>query len=95
MFALLVIIILFTLPFTYQLVWNVGVVGLLDYLNFAIPTINYGIAFLMSFIMTFFSSRKYSNDDEDIEELTKILFRAYINKWVIVGIICLISAMVF
>lgn len=95
MLPLVVIIILFTMPFMYQLVWNVGVVEFLNYLNIAVPTISYGVAFLLSYIITFFFSRVSSNNGENKEELHETLLRAYIMKWILVGLICLISAIIF
>lgn len=81
------------MPCMIQIVWNTGVVTLFNYFELTISPITYGIAWLIWFIGSFFFGK--SKNTEDNEEFCKNLFTEYLTNWLYVGIIYLITIIVF
>lgn len=92
---LLYIIIIFTVPVIIKIIWNVGIIALLNYFGITISPITYGIAALIWLIWTFFAPISSSNKFNDDVELCKTLVTKYLSMWAFVGIICIIVAMIF
>lgn len=90
----LVILILITMPCMIQIVWNTGIVSLFNYFGLTISPITYGIAWLIWFIGSFFFSKR-SENTENNEEFCKNLFTTYLINWLYVGIIYLITIVIF
>lgn len=92
---LLYIIIIFTIPLTIKIIWNVGIIALLNYFGITIAPITYGIAALIWLIWTVFFAKSSSNKIDDNVELCKALITKYLSMWTLVGIICIIVAIIF
>lgn len=82
------------MPCMIQIVWNTGVVALFNYFGLTISPITYGIAWLIWFVASFFFG-KISKNTEDNEEFCKKMFGAYLTNWLYVGIIYLITIIIF
>lgn len=92
---LLYIIIIFTIPVIIKIIWNVGIIALLNYFGITIAPVTYGIAALIWLIWTVFFARSSSNKFDDDAELCKALITKYLSLWAFVGIICIIVAVIF
>lgn len=92
---LLYIIIIFTIPVMIKIIWNVGIIALLNYFGITIAPVTYGIAALIWLIWTVFFARSSDNKFNDDVELCKSLITKYLSIWACVGIICIIVAIIF
>lgn len=82
------------MPCMIQIVWNTGIVALFNYFGLTISPITYGIAWLIWFVASFFFGKR-SKNTEDNEEFCKNLFIVYLTNWLYIGIIYLITIIIF
>ena len=83
------------MPCMIQIVWNTGIVALFNYFGLTISPITYGIAWLIWYVWTFFFSKRSTNVVKDNEKFCEKIFRAYLTNWLYVGIIYLITIIIF
>ena len=90
---LLLILVFTTVPCMFQIIWNTSIVSLFNYFGLTVAPITYGIAMLMWWIWSIFFSKNPTEVKNS--EFCKELFIKYLSSWALVGIICLISVIVF
>ena len=93
MSILLFILVIFTTPLMFQIIWNTSIITVCAYFGYTIDPITYGVAFVISSIISFLFS-KSSTTKDDPNFWKTVLFK-YIALWVQVGLICLATSIVF
>lgn len=98
---LLLILVFTTVPCMFQIIWNTSIIPLFNYFGLTVAPITYGIAMLILWIWSIFFGKNPQEvkNSEFCEvknsEFCKELLIKYISSWMLVGIICLISIIVF
>lgn len=90
---LLLILVFTTVPCMFQIIWNTSIVSLFNYFGLTVAPVTYGIAMLIWWIWSIFFGKNPTEVKNS--EFCKELFIKYISSWMLVGIICLISIIVF
>ena len=78
----------------FQIIWNMSIITVCAYFGYAIDPITYGVAFVISSILSFLFA-KSSTSKTDNTEFWKAALYKYIALWIQVGLICLATSIVF
>ena len=84
-----------TVPLMVKILWNVGVVSLLNYFGITVAPITYGIAILIWILLVAFFGRSSTDKSINTEEFCIKLFTKFISMWLLILIVYVVVAIIF